>query len=150
MAPRSAYSPLRLKAEDASDLQAISACLQDAVAKIGDFTWLPDQRRFAFVANRFVWETALDRTRGPFERVRAGAHFDDVRTVQRLNLRSEPKDAILELLAVRFEPGQDGTGVVMLDFSGGGAIRLDVEAINARLMDISAPWRTRSKPQHAE
>ncbi len=150
MAPRIAYSPLRLKAEDATDLQAISTYLQDAIAKVGDFTWLPDQRRFAFVANRFVWETAASRTHGPFERVRAGAHFDDVLAVQRLHLRSEPKDAIVELLALRFEPGPDGTGVIVLDFSGGGAIRLDVETINARVMDISAPWRTRSKPQHTE
>lgn len=150
MAPRIAYSPLRLKVEDASDLQAFSTCLQDAIAKIGDFTWLPGQRRFAFVANRFVWETASASARGPFERVRVGVHFDDVRSVQRLHLRSEPKDAIVELLATRFESGPDGTGIVTLDFSGGGAIRLDVEAINARLMDISAPWRTRNKPQHVE
>jgi hypothetical protein len=37
---------------------------------------------------------------------------------------------------------------VFLDFAGGGAVRLEVESINAELRDLSAPWPTRSKPAH--
>jgi hypothetical protein len=55
---------------------------------------------------------------------------------------------VLELLALRFTPGEDGTGAITLDFAGGGAIRLDVESVNAGLADISAPWITRLKPEH--
>lgn len=142
------WKPLRLAAEDADDLKAISAVLQDAVAKIGDFAHLPRQRRFAFVVNRFLWETAGEGARGPFARVRTGCHFDDVTAVRQSNLRQDAKDAVLELLAVRFLPGEDGTGAVILDFAGGGAIRLDVESVNAGLADISAPWLTRLKPGH--
>lgn len=144
------YKPLRLMAADADDLKVISACLQDAVAKVGDFAFLPGERRFAFVANRFLWEAGGDKRAGPFWRARAGAHFDDVRSVKRLNLRAEPKDAVVELLAIRFEPGEDGAGVIILDFAGGGAIRLGVDAINAELHDISEPWRTQSKPTHSD
>lgn len=143
------HNPLRLIAADAEDLKVISACLQDAVAKIGDFAWLPAERRFAFVSNRFVWELAANRSRGPFWRTRTGAHFNDVRAVQQMNLRTDVKDAVLELLAVRFEPvGEDGGGEIYLDFAGGGAIRLEVDAVNCEIADLSAPWRTRARPRH--
>lgn len=142
------WKPLRLVAEDADDLSAMSAVLQDAVIKIGDFAHLPRQRRFAFVANRFLWEAAGDAKRGPFARVRTGCHFDDVIAVRHARLRLGSADAVVELLAVRFTPGEDGTGVVTFDFAGGGAIRLEVESVNAGLADISAPWMTRMKPEH--
>lgn len=142
------YKPLRLMAGDAEDLAILSAMLQDAVAKLGDFAYLPDQRRFAFVANRFVWECAAERRAGPFARVRAGAHFDDVLAAEYQNLRNDAKDAVVELLAVRFEPESDGAGFIMLDFAGGGGVRLKVECVNAFLSDLSEPWRTRAKPKH--
>lgn len=144
------YQPLRLIAEDKNDLSLMSASLQDAVAKLGDFAYLPTKRRFAFVANRFVWECAVDRKNGPFARVRSGAHFDDVLSVKQSNLRLEAKDAVVELLAIRFEQGADGGGVVTFNFAGGGTILLEVEAINAGLSDMSDPWRTKSKPVHEE
>jgi hypothetical protein len=59
------------------------------------------------------------------------------------------KDAVLELLAITFEPGEEPSGAVTLHFSGGGAIRLEVECIEAELRDLGAQWRTRLKPQHA-
>ncbi len=144
------YTPLRLMAGDTEDLGVISTMMQDAVAKIGDFAYLPTERRFAFVTNRFVWECVGDRRSGPFARVRAGLHFDDVKAARFQHLRSDAKDAVVELLAVRFEPGEDGAGVIMLDFAGGGAVRLEVESINAYISDISEPWRTRAKPKHDE
>jgi len=144
------YKPLRLIAEDESDLSVISACFQDAIGKLGDFTFLPGQRRFAFVANRFVWECAGNGKAGPFARVRSGAHFDDVISVKRMKLRSDAKDAVVEMLAMRFEPGEEGGGVITLEFAGGGAIRLEVESVNVQLSDLSEPWRTRSRPSHKE
>jgi hypothetical protein len=144
------YKPLRLMVEDADDLNALSTVLQDAIAKIGDFAHLPKQRRFAFVANRFIWEGAGEARRGPFARVRSGCHFDDVISARQQNLRVNAKDGVLDLLAIRFEPGADGAGVVTIDFAGGGAIRLEVESLNAQLADISAPWPTNMKPVHEE
>ncbi len=144
------YKPLRLMAGDEEDLGVISACLQDAVGKLGDMAWLPDERRFVLVVNRFVWECAGERRAGPFVRVRAGLHFDDVKAAQFQHLRTEAKEAVVELLAIRFEAAADGEGVLVLDFAGGGALRLEVESVNAYMSDISEPWRTRAKPIHEE
>lgn len=144
------YQPLRLMAGDAEDLKIISAYLQDGVAKIGDMAYLPDQRRFALVVNRFVWECAPKSKAGPFARVRCGVHFDDVKSAQMHRLRLDAKDAVVELLSVRFEAGEDGAGHMLLDFAGGGGARLEVEAINAYLSDLSEPWRTRARPSHED
>lgn len=148
MASLKDYKPLRLMAGDAEDLGVMSAVLQDAVAKLGDFAFLPAERRFALVANRFCWECAADRKHGPFARVRTGVHFDDVKSAQFQRLRTDAKDAVVELLAIRFEAGEDGAGEIILDFAGGGAVRLEVESVNAYVADISDPWRTRAKPEH--
>ncbi|WP_425408637.1 DUF2948 family protein [Hyphococcus sp.] len=150
MASLKDYKPLRLMAGDSEDLGVISACLQDAVAKLGDFAWLSTERRFALVANRFAWEISADRQTGPFYRVRSGLHFDDVKAAQFQHLRKDAKDAVVELLAINFEAAEDGTGTIMLDFAGGGAVRLEVESINAYMSDMSDPWRTRAKPKHEE
>lgn len=142
------YKPLRLIAADADDLRVVSTWLQDAVLKVGDLAYLPRERRFAFVANRFVWEAAGPATTGPFWRVRAGAHFSDVASVKQVNIRNEAKDAVLEILTIQFEPSTDGAGAVSLTFAGGGAIRIEVDAINAELRDISEPWRASARPKH--
>ena len=49
---------LTIAAEDADDLEIISAQLQDAVARVKDLVYLPKSRRFAAVFNRFKWEDA--------------------------------------------------------------------------------------------
>ena len=47
---------LRLLAEDAEDIQIISAALQDAVGRVGAFHYEPEARRLTMVFNRFLWE----------------------------------------------------------------------------------------------
>src|ERR1700750_3143232 len=53
---------LKLRARDGADLAIIAACLQDALIRPRDMTYLPDDKRFAFVANRFRWEAAARRS----------------------------------------------------------------------------------------
>jgi hypothetical protein len=48
-------TPIRLRAEDDEDLKIVSACLQDAILPIGDMGFLPDEKRFVMVVNRFRW-----------------------------------------------------------------------------------------------
>jgi hypothetical protein len=136
-----------LAAEDAEDLDVISARLQDAVARVGDLVWLPKQRRFAGLFNRFKWEAA--RKDGDV-RVRAGLHFDAVLAVQSHNVMRGAPDAVVSLLAIRFTPagGEDPGGTVHLEFAGGGGIRLVVECIDAGLADVSGDWAARGRPDH--
>ena len=140
---------LTLAAEDAEDLEIISARLQDAVAQVKDLVWLPKSGRFAGLFNRFKWETS-SRKRGGDLRVRARLHFDHVRSVKSHNVRRDVPDAVLALLAVRFTPdgAGDPAGTVELVFAGGSPIRLDVECIDAGLADVSGEWAARGRPNH--
>jgi hypothetical protein len=137
--------PLRLLAEDADDLAVISAAVQDALARIGDIEWDSRGRRFTLALNRYRWE-APGALLG--ERIRAGLQFGSVLSVKARNLRREPGDAVVELLAVSFDPGEPPGGVVRLAFAGGGDLALTVECVDAALADISPPWRTASTPDH--
>jgi len=136
-----------LLAEDDEDLQIISAQLQDAVARLGDLVYLPRAHRFAGLFNRFRWEDCEDaKDRGL--RVRAGLHFNGVLGAKSHKLRHDDADAVVELLAIRFVPEKNGAGTIELLFAGGGAIRLEVECIDATLRDMSGPWPARARPQH--
>jgi hypothetical protein len=137
-----------LTAQDAEDLQIISARLQDAVARIGDLVWLPKKRRFAALFNRFKWESG---ERGEL-RVRTGLHFDGVLSVKSKNLKHGAPDAVVSLLAVRFVPAgeDDPSGRVELVFAGGGSLLLEVECLDAGLADVSGEWAARARPSHEE
>ncbi len=140
---------LTLAAEDAADLEVISARLQDAVAQMKDLVYLPKRRRFAALFNRFQWET--DAKKGDL-RVRAGLHFDGVLSVKSNKLKKGAPEAVVSLLAIRFTPnsGEDPGGTVELTFAGGGALKLEVEVIDAGLTDVSGVWAARGRPEHDE
>ena len=141
-----APAPLRLLAQDAADLAVISAALQDAVAKIGDIAFEPKARRLTLALNRFRWEQD-ERTR---ERVRSGLQLAGVLAVKSRKLRRDAKNAVVELLALTFEPGEAPGGAVVFTFAGGGDLRAEVECIEAVLADVSAPWPTPRAPTHAD
>jgi len=140
---------LTLAAEDAEDLEIISARLQDAVAPLKELVWLPRKRRFAALFNRFKWE---DERRNANLRVRSLLHFDDVLSVQSKNVKMGAPDAVVSLLAIEFTPNgiDDPGGIVELLFSGGGSIRLVVECIDAGLTDVGGEWAARGRPAHKE
>lgn len=137
------FTPLRLTAEDESDLQPISAALQDAIAQLGDFEFSARHRRFTMAFNRFRWESG-----GRAERVRAGVQFANVLHARSQNIRQGAEDAVVSLLAIRFETRESPAGELVLTFSGGGELRLEVECIDGVLADISAPWPASSRPDH--
>ncbi len=141
-------APLTLVAEDAEDFEIISARLQDAVAQVKDLIWLPKSRRFVALLNRFKWESAQA---GPERNLRALARlsFERVLDVKSHRIRHEG-EAIAALLAMRYTPrnSEDPGGTVELLFAGGGAIRLDVECLDASLADVSGDWAARRRPDH--
>lgn len=141
---------LKLIAFDAEDLAVMSAHLQDAVLRLGDMAYLPRDKRFALLANRFDWldAAACDGSKAKFKRRRTGVRFERVLEAQLTNLDPGAKDTCLELLAIGFEPRDAPEGLVTLHFAGGAAIRLRVECIEAELKDLGAVWGTSCKPDH--
>lgn len=135
-------APLRLLAEDADDLAVISAAMQDAVAKVGDIKFEPKARRLTIAFNRFRWEA------GDQARVRSGLQLGGVLSVQVRKIRRNVRDAVVEVLAVTFEPGEAPGGAITISCAGGGDLRAIVECVDAVLADVSEPWPTPRSPAH--
>ncbi len=143
--------PLKLVALDQDDLVVISAQLQDAVLQVSDIVYQSKQRRFAAIVNRFDWAgaTASEGARRPAnERRRAAIRFEHVTAVKTLNIGQAAADAVLDLLAVKFEEQAAPGGIVTLVFAGGGAIRLYVDCIEAELRDLGGVWSALRRPDH--
>jgi hypothetical protein len=136
---------LKLLALDAEDLAVVSANLQDAIVRLGDMAFLPDRQIFALVMSRFDWEGLLVGRR---ERRQTGVHFARVRRVTYSKLPRERADVLLNLLSLSFETNDPPSGIIRLTFSGGAAIRLHVECIEAEMRDLGPRWRAKAIPGH--
>lgn len=135
-------APLTLLAQDEEDLSVVSAALQDAVARVGDVVFEKRSRRLTIAFNRFRWEADAR------QRIRSALQVGGVMAVQARRIRNDRRDAILELLAIGFEPTEPPGGVLTFSFAGGGDLRAQVECIDAVLADVSQPWPTPRAPTH--
>lgn len=132
-------APLNLGALDADDLSVVSSLVQDAVFPITEMTWRAKDRRFAVLVNRFRWEDGPTRMQNP-ERVQSLLVIDNVLGVASQGIDRAEKDLVLSVLALVFEPAQDGAGHVTVTLAGDGGIRLSVEALEVTLKDVTRPY----------
>lgn len=154
--------PLKLRARDAADLQAIATIVQDALVARTDMKFLPRERRFALMLNRFRWEEApaaapsMPRAQqdgdasfrddgAAFERTHSVLSFERVRSVKRKNLEQATKNGVLSLLTLKL----DGR-YLLIAFAGGAAIRLDIDQLLCHLEDVGESWPTLWQPQHTD
>jgi len=140
---------LKLIAFDGEDLAVISAHLQDATLKAEDMAYLPRQKRFAAIANRFHWTRALSEDdRSDFQQCQSALRLERVLGARLTGIDLEARTAVLSLLAVQYAPvaPDEPEGFVTLYFTGGGAIRLHVECVEAELRDLPPGWQKTRVP----
>ena len=142
---------LKFVALDAEDLAVVSAHLQDAVINASEVLWRPGEQRLVVALNRFDWEAA-QTDKPEYRRRRAALRFERVRSCKCRDLSPAHPDEVLNLLAVEFTETDAPGGVVTLTFSGGPALRLEVECLEAELADLGPTWTAAGCPahQHAE
>jgi hypothetical protein len=142
---------LKLVALDKDDIEVVSAHVQDALVRVADIFWLPREHRFVMALNRFDWMSAVDAKAGAnpdYRRCRTALRFERVNGCKCRDLNQRNRDARLNLLAVEFTENDSPAGVVTLTFSGGGAIRLDVECLEAELADLGEVSAAALCPDH--
>ena len=135
---------LRLRAETAADYDVIAACLQDALMPLSEMAYLPDEKRFVAVFDRFMWEHCAPTTnrRPPFT-VQTALRVEGVTATRLRNIDQSKPEVLLELLTIVPEPG-----ALSLMFAGGGAIRLEGEALVCVVEDLSEPNPAPLTPSH--
>ncbi len=141
-------SQLKLVVLDEEDLEVVSAHLQDAVAKVSDVLWRRQEKRLVLGLNRFDWESAQS-AQPEYRRRRAALRFERVMSIMRRDVNPASQDTVLNMLAVEFSETDAPSGTVTITFSGGAALRLEVECLEAELADLGPSWTTAACPVHA-
>jgi hypothetical protein len=133
---------------DGEDLEVVSTHVQDAIVKVSDVIWRPQERRLVVGLNRFDWEAAQSPSPS-YRRRRAALRFERVTACKCRNVDPKGKDSILNLLAVEFNESDPPAGTIILTFSGGGMLRLEVECLECELADLGPVWTTTCCPDHS-
>jgi hypothetical protein len=142
---------LKLVALDKDDIEVVSAHVQDARVRIGEILWHPHDHRFIMPVNRFDWMAAVDarpENRPDYRRCRTALRFERVLACKLRGFDQSNKNGELNLLAVEFAEHDSPAGTVILTFSGGGVIRLDVECLEAELADLGEAFTAELCPDH--
>ncbi|HEV7368120.1 DUF2948 family protein [Arenibaculum sp.] len=152
-------TPLKLIARDDEDLQVVAGFLQDAIVPVGEMCFLPGEKRFAMVVNRFRWEAAPEPmapaeddvdasfedgvAAGVYERTHCALCFDGISAARLRGFDLRDRARMLCLLTIAEEGG-----AILLHFSGGASIRLEGAGWCLRVADMGEPWPTTLKPDH--
>lgn len=137
--------PVKFVALDKEDLEVVSTHLQDAVVKVADVHWRPQERRLVLAVDRFDWE-AWTGPSPDLRRCRSALRFERALTCKCKHVNPAGKDKVLNLLAVEFTETDAPAGVVTLTFSGGATLRIEVECLEVELADLERVPTTRPAP----
>jgi hypothetical protein len=132
--------PLKLMARAPEDIAVFSALLQDALVASADIRFIRDENSFVLLANRYCWEGDQQQP----QRRLCGLKIEKVEKVQKKQM---PLTAgqFYNLLSIAYE---EAGNCMILTFSGGGALRLQISAINALLHDVAEAHPSFARPEH--
>ena len=138
---------LKLRAEEAADLDVLSAAVQDAVFTVRDAQWRKAARRFTIALQRYRWEAADAAGKG--ERVPAVLAVEGVLSVRARKVALGRPQAVASILALQFEPAAEPPGgVLVVMLAGGGEIAVEVECVELVLGDIGEVREALARPDH--
>lgn len=132
--------PLKLIARSSDDIQVMSALLQDALLASADMQFIPDDNSFVVLANRFCWEADQ---KAPQRRL-CGLKIGQVEKVQTKGIQLAASQ-FYNLLSIAYEEAGNG---LILTFSGGAAIWLQIAGISAALRDVAEAHPSFARPEH--
>ena len=126
---------LKLIALDADDLAVISARVEDARVAVGDIVWRQSEKRLVVGMRRLDWDQALEGE-PVSSRLISALRFDRVLACKARNIDMAAPETVLDVIGIEFNPGDPPGGSAIVLFSGGGALRLDVECLECELADL--------------
>ena len=143
---------LNIGAFDQRDLEVVSSLIQDSIFPISEIKWLKTANKLALLINRFRWEDkSLARLRDrKAERVQSVLMISHVKSVSSSGFSPKQKDKILSILSTSFDGEDGGSGSILIVLSGNGGIRIEVDALEIYLRDVTMPYIAPSEttPDH--
>ena len=143
---------LNIGAFDQRDLEVVSSLIQDSIFPTSEIKWLKTVDKLALLINRFRWEAknlAQLRDR-KVERVQSLLIISHVKSVSSSGFSPKQKDKILSILSISFDGDDGGSGSISIVISGNGGIRVEVDALEVHLCDVTMPYTAPSgtAPEH--
>ena len=141
---------LNIGAFDKRDLEVVSSLIQDSILPTSEIKWLSNSDKLAILINRFRWEdTKLSQGKN-LERVRSLLMINHVKNISSSGFSPKQKDKVLSILSISFDGDEGGLGSILILLSGDGAVRVDVDALEIDLRDVTMPYIAPSGllPQH--
>ena len=138
--------PLRLMAQEADDLPAISALVQDAALRAADLSYDPAGRHFTLRMNRFCHEA----DKGVPLRAPSVLRISCVTAVKMRGLDLKQSSLPLSLLDISLEVLEAPAVALTLRFAGASNrdVRIEAECLDVLLLDLAAPRRAKRMPEH--
>ena len=136
-------SALKLHAQSSDDIEMLSALLQDALIAGTDMVFDKAENTFMLVANRYCWEL---QDAGQQMRCMCGVKFGTIGAVRTRGMTAD-KTQFYNLLAIEYDKA---TQHIMLVFSGGVGIQLEVSRIMIIVRDLAEPHPSFARPDHSE
>src|SRR5215468_2482667 len=115
--------PVKFVAVDRDDLEVVSTHLQDALVKVCDVIWRPQEKRVVVALSRFDWLSA-EGTKPELRRCRSALRFERVNCCKCRNVDPAGKAAVLNLL--------------------------EVECLECELADLGPSWPATARPIHTD
>ncbi len=133
---------LKLRAEDAEDIEVMSAVLQDSIVPQCDMAFQEDEQSFVLVAQRLCRE----KGRQGKERICCALTVKGVKSVRTHGMDhcKTQDDAMLDLLAIILEPSH----VLNLIFAGDARIKVELDNWSATIEDYGPRWPSLCQPHH--
>ncbi len=141
-------SRLKLNGKNLEDLKVISAYCQDSIVAIKDIAYLKQNKIFAMIISRFMWE---DIEKGLFrknKRIKSVIKFSEVLKVKSKKINQKKVKSKLEFLAIECNKVLNKNYEINIFFAGGSAITLISEVIDVVLDDLGASWEVKYVPKH--
>ncbi|CAI8394599.1 MAG: Uncharacterised protein [Alphaproteobacteria bacterium UBA4588] len=136
-------SALKLHAQSSDDIKILSALLQDALIAGADMVFDKAENTFMLVANRYCWEL---QDAGQQMRCMCGVKFGTIGAVRTRGMTAD-KTQFYNLLAIEYDKAAQH---IMLVFSGGVGIQLEVSSIMIIVRDLAEPHPSFARPDHSE
>ena len=131
---------LNIGAFDKRDLEVVSSLVQDSILPTSEIKWLSNSDKLAILINRFRWEDTKLSYGKNLERVQSLLMINHVKNISSSGFSSKQKDRILSILSISFDGVEGGSGSVLIVVSGNGGIRVEVDALEINLRDVTMPY----------
>jgi len=127
------YKPIKLRAEDDSDLEVLSKCLFEAICFDNEMTFIKDKNIFLISVERFTWESSGAKDENLLQ-VLCIIQIYFVDSFIAENILDKKSKGLHSLISIAYDKG-----ILMFAFDQKASIRFNISNLKLYIEDIRKP-----------